>query len=44
MIYTNLESSKISYILLCILLPCVIFMTLVTVSATNSELSTFTKK
>ena len=44
MICTNLESSKTNYILLCILLSCVIFMTLVTVSATNSELSTFTKK
>ena len=44
MIYTILELSRTNYILLCILLFYVTFTTLLIVSATNSELSNFTKK
>ena len=44
LIYTNLELSTTNYILLYILLSCVIFMTLLTVGATNSELFNFTIK
>ena len=44
MIYTNLELSTTNSVLLYVLLSCVIFAMLLTVSVTNSELSNFTIK